>query len=68
MQLGDLVILHMGQQKSMLSITLTKDESYQTSRGCVRYNDLVGKEYGTKLHCAKGCVLRQQYHLDPMAV
>ena len=45
---GDLVILFLGYNY-MLPLTISSGETYQTKFGALRHNDIIGKNYGSKV-------------------
>ena len=52
---GDTVILHLGSN-NMSTLQIKKDSSYQTKYGCLRHNDIIGKQFGSKVKCPKGYI------------
>jgi len=50
---GDLVILFLGYNY-MLPLTVSSGETYQTKFGALRHNDIIGRNYGSKVNTAKG--------------
>lgn len=57
---GDTVILYTGYDR-MLSFILEEGKTHQTKYGAVKHASLVGKQYGTRVHCANGWI----YMLHP---
>ncbi len=54
-QEGSKVILYLGYN-NLHVIKVKLNEVYQTRFGALKHNDLIGKEYGSKIICAKGYV------------
>ena len=52
---NDDVILYFTFSK-IKTLRVKKGETYQTHLGALRHNDIIGKQYGTKVNCAKGWV------------
>lgn len=50
---GSKVILYLGYN-NLHVIKVKIDEVYQTKFGALRHNDLIGKEFGSKVSCARG--------------
>jgi len=50
---GDLALL-MGQRKKYHLIPLIQDAEFQTHRGIIYHNDLIGKQWGSKIESHKG--------------
>ena len=51
----DTVILHLGAN-IMQTIQTKKNATYQTKWGCLKHNDLIGQEFGSKIKCPKGYI------------
>ena len=54
-QEGSKVILYLGYN-NLHVIKVKINEVYQTKFGALKHNDLIGKEFGSKIICAKGYV------------
>lgn len=54
-QEGDTVILHLGVN-NMLTMQTKKGDTFQTKWGCLRHNDMIGKQFGSKIKCPKGYI------------
>ena len=54
-QEGSKVILYLGYN-NLHVIKIKINEVYQTKFGALKHNDLIGKEYGSKIICTKGYV------------
>ncbi|UJR23429.1 hypothetical protein I4U23_026434 [Adineta vaga] len=52
---GSKVILYLGYNNLHL-IKVKTNEVYQTKFGALKHNDLIGKEFGSKIICAKGYI------------
>jgi hypothetical protein len=49
------VILYLGYN-NLHVIKVKSNDVYQTKFGALKHNDLIGKEFGSKIQCAKGYV------------
>ena len=52
---GSKVILYLGYN-NLHVIKVKANEVYQTKFGALKHNDLVGKEFGSKIICTKGYI------------
>ena len=50
---GDTVILYFGFE-NLYQIRIEKDKVHQFKYGALKHNDLIGKQFGVKVHCPKG--------------
>ena len=54
-QEGSKVILYLGYN-NLHVLKVKANDVYQTKFGALKHNDLIGKEFGSKINCAKGYV------------
>ncbi|RWS13961.1 tRNA (adenine-N(1)-)-methyltransferase-like protein [Dinothrombium tinctorium] len=54
-QFGDIVTIYLSF-KSVFVQKIEKGKVFQTKYGAIKHDDLVGKAFGTKIHCKKGWV------------
>lgn len=52
---GDIVFVYLGP-KNIYPIRIESGQVFQTKFGALRHSDLIGKEYGSVINCAKGWV------------
>ncbi|KAK3769534.1 hypothetical protein RRG08_044729 [Elysia crispata] len=52
---GDTVLLYVGYD-NMLPVVVEKGKTHQTKFGAVKHDDLIGKQFGTRLQCPRGWI------------
>ena len=50
---GDTAILYLGYD-NMLQVKVDPNKVHQTKYGALRFSELIGTEYGRRVHCSKG--------------
>lgn len=52
---GDTVLLYVGYD-NMLPVVIEKGKTHQTKFGAVKHDDLIGKQFGTRVQCPRGWI------------
>ena len=54
-QYGDTVLLYIGYD-NMLPMVVEEGKTHQTKFGAVKHDDLIGKQFGTRVQCPRGWI------------
>ena len=54
-EVGDTVVVYLSP-KQMYPLKIKEEEVYQTKFGALKHDDIIGKQYGSKVNCSRGFV------------